>query len=109
MKIAIILGSPSQESNSAKIANKAAEALPGKDKEIRKFEINSISAKGCQACYSCKGRTETCVVLDDILKALSACQAADWVILASPVYIGDVTGQLKLFVDRTFSWYVPDF
>jgi len=31
------------------------------------------------------------------------------VVYASPVYYGDVTAQLKGFIDRTFSYLVPDY
>lgn len=30
-------------------------------------------------------------------------------VLASPVYYGDVTGQLKCFIDRTYSYLKPDY
>jgi multimeric flavodoxin WrbA len=109
MKIAMILGSPRVDSVSAKIAEKAVEALPGDDKEIKKYVLNQITAKGCQACYSCKGKTETCVIKDELAQALSACQEADWIVATTPVYIGDISAQLKLFVDRTFAWYAPGF
>jgi multimeric flavodoxin WrbA len=29
--------------------------------------------------------------------------------VAGPIYVGDVSSQLKAFIDRTYSWYKPDF
>jgi multimeric flavodoxin WrbA len=29
--------------------------------------------------------------------------------MASPIYFGEVTSQLKGFIDRTFSYFVPDY
>jgi multimeric flavodoxin WrbA len=34
---------------------------------------------------------------------------ADLVLLATPVYFGEITSQLKGFMDRTFSYLVPDY
>ncbi|MDR2200066.1 MAG: flavodoxin family protein [Deltaproteobacteria bacterium] len=109
MKIALILGSPRATSNSAKIAEKAVSALPGGDKEVRKFVINQLGARGCQGCDSCKKKTETCVVKDEMNQVLVACQESDVLVVASPVYIGEISAQLKLFVDRSYAWYKPDF
>jgi multimeric flavodoxin WrbA len=108
MKTVLVLGSPRVASDSRKIAEKAAAAVAGPD-EVKKFDINSLTAKGCQACYSCKGKTETCVLKDEMAQVLAACQEADFIIVTSPVYIGDITAQLKLFIDRSFAWYKPDF
>jgi multimeric flavodoxin WrbA len=49
------------------------------------------------------------VLNDDLTEVLSAVAAADLVVLASPVYYGDITSQLKGFIDRTYSYLVPDY
>jgi multimeric flavodoxin WrbA len=40
---------------------------------------------------------------------LEAVKKADAVVLATPVYCGDIPGQVKCFIDRTFSYMVPDY
>ena len=40
---------------------------------------------------------------------LAAIKLADLLVLASPVYFGDLIGQLKCFFDRTYSFFNPDF
>ena len=30
-------------------------------------------------------------------------------VMTSPIYFGQISGQLKCFIDRTFSFLVPDF
>jgi multimeric flavodoxin WrbA len=40
---------------------------------------------------------------------LEAIKKADAVVLATPVYCGDIPGQVKCFIDRTFSYLVPDY
>jgi len=42
-------------------------------------------------------------------EVLEAVREADVVLLASPVYYGDISSQLKAFIDRSFSYLKPDF
>jgi multimeric flavodoxin WrbA len=65
--------------------------------------------KGCQGCGACKTKRDTCVLEDDLTPVLSAVREADLLVLASPVYFGDLSGQLKCFFDRTYSYFNPDF
>jgi len=34
---------------------------------------------------------------------------SDLLVLATPVYFGDITAQMKMFIDRTYSFFVPNF
>jgi multimeric flavodoxin WrbA len=65
--------------------------------------------RGCVACREFKTRSNKCVLRDDLTETLSDIAESDIVVIASPVFYGDVSGQLKCFIDRTFSFLVPDF
>jgi len=58
---------------------------------------------------SCKTKTEVCILEDDLTPVLAAVKAADVLVLASPVYFGDISGQLKCFFDRMYSYITTDF
>lgn len=110
MKIVILLGSPRTHGTSTAIANRFAKtALALGDHQIRTFELNSLHYQGCQGCYTCKITLDRCVLADDLTEVLAAVQESDLVVMASPVYYGDVTSQLKGFIDRTFSYLLPDY
>lgn len=109
MKIVCLKGSPRSGGNSATIANHFLRAAAAEGAETHSFELNRLTYRGCQGCYACKSRLDHCVLEDDLTEVLAAVAAADLVVLASPVYYGDVTSQLKGFVDRTFSFLVPDY
>jgi multimeric flavodoxin WrbA len=49
------------------------------------------------------------VLEDDLAEVLVSVKEADVLVLATPVYFGDVSSQLKTFIDRTFSFLVPDY
>lgn len=109
MKIVTLLGSPRSQGNSSTIANRISETAAKLGAETSTFELNRLSYRGCQACYACKKGHDECVLKDDLAQVLAAVKEADLVVLASPVYYGDISSQLKGFVDRTFSYLVADY
>jgi len=109
MKIVSLLGSPRTNGNSATIANRIMQTAAELGAETQTFELNRLTYRGCQACYACKKGHEECVLNDGLTEVLSAVAAADLVVLASPVYYGDLTMQLKGFIDRSYSYLAPDY
>ena len=109
MKIIALLGSPRSGGNSSTIARRLVETAAGLGAETRVFELNRLNYRGCQGCYACKKNLDRCILEDDLSEVLTAVKEADAVVLATPVYYGDISGQLKCFMDRTFSFLVPDY
>jgi multimeric flavodoxin WrbA len=109
MKIVAVFGSPRLNGNSAFVAGRFLEAAKNLGAETRSFALNALTYRGCQACMSCKKTSEVCVLKDDLSEVLEAVREADVIVLASPVYFADVTGQMKLFIDRTYCYLTPDF
>ncbi|MDR1039319.1 MAG: flavodoxin family protein [Deltaproteobacteria bacterium] len=108
--VVTVLGSPRQESDSTRLADAVAASLTGGAGASARHVLNNLkNVRGCQACQSCKGKTEACVVKDDLAPVLTTAAASDFLIIASPIYIGEITAQLKSFIDRTYSWFLPDF
>lgn len=69
---------------------------------------NIIMCKGCRICFD-KGEKE-CPLKDDILNIKEKFAKADFVILASPVYVEDVNGIMKNWIDRmAFICHRPEF
>jgi multimeric flavodoxin WrbA len=109
MKIACVLGSPRVKGNSATIARRFLDTAEALGAETETFSLNKLSYRGCQACYACKTRLDRCILKDDLSPVLDAVKAADVLVLATPTYYGDITGQLKCFTDRTYSFLKPDY
>lgn len=55
-----------------------------------------IPCTGCEICM----KTGVCVYNDDFPEPFSLLQNADGVVFGSPVYIDQVSGQMKIFIDR---------
>lgn len=109
MKIVSLLGSPRLKGNSAALAECFLETAKGLGAATQSFVLNRLNYQGCQACRACKKSSEICVLKDDLAAVLDAVRQADIIVFASPVYFGDVTGQMKTFIDRTYSYLTPDF
>jgi multimeric flavodoxin WrbA len=109
MKIVSLLGSPRKKANSSLIAERFCREAKKCGAEVKTFELNALSYQACQGCYVCKTKLDRCVLKDDLTQVLDSIREADILVLASPVYFWDVTAQVKGFLDRSFSFLVPDF
>jgi multimeric flavodoxin WrbA len=109
MKIVTILGSPRPNGNSSTIAAHFSAVAERLGAEVKTFALNELSFRGCQGCMSCKTKTDKCVLKDDLTEVLETVRDSDVVVLTSPVYFWDISSQLKAFIDRSFSYLVPDF
>lgn len=109
MKIIAVLGSPRASGNSAFIANRFLQAARKLGADTQSFALNTLKYRGCQACMACKKSSDKCVLKDDLTDVLDAVQSADVLVMASPVYFGDLTGQMKTFFDRTYAYFTPDY
>ena len=108
-KVVCVLGSPRPEGNSATLAMRVAEAARAGGAEVRAFRLYELQFRGCIACMACKKGAERCVIQDDLTPVLEAVREADLLVLASPIYFGQVTGEFKSFLDRTYSFLTPEY
>ncbi len=109
MKIVCLLGSPRPKGNTAYLAERFCETARQAGAEIVTFSLNKLTYKGCQGCMTCKTKLDRCVLKDDLEQVLDAVRDADILVMATPVYYGEVTSQMKGFIDRTFSYLKPDY
>ena len=101
MKVLAISGSPRKEGNSETVIRKIIENLEGCESEF--VRLNDLALKGCQACKYCRTKGDKCIIKDDISDLLEKMKNADRIILGAPNYMGCVSGQLKILMDRMYS------
>jgi multimeric flavodoxin WrbA len=111
MKIIGIHGSPRPEGNSAQLLAAMLGQCEERGAQTKTYHLNDLNIKGCQACYSCRREDSEgkCAIRDDMDAILQDIFAADAVILASPVYMWQMTGQAKVFTDRLMPLLRSDF
>ena len=109
-KIIIIDGGPRKNFNTASILQKFAEgAMSVSDKiEVKTVRLYGLDYKGCMSCMACKVKgkaSNVCKFKDALTPVLEEIAEADGLVLGSPIYFGDVTGQMRTFLERlAFPW-----
>jgi len=109
MKIVCLLGSPREKGNSVTIANRFCDTAERLGAKVQTFALNKLEYQGCQACMACKTKLDRCVLEDGLTEVLEAVGETDILVLASPTYFGDLSSQLKGFIDRSYSYLPPDY
>jgi len=109
MKIVCLLGSPRPKGNSSTLARRLCDRARELGAKVQVIRLNKLTYRGCQACMACKTKTDRCILKDDLEAVLEAVRGADTLVLASPIYYGEIASQLKAFIDRTFSFLAPDY
>ena len=109
MRVVAVMGSPRPRSSSIAVAKHFLQLLSDGGADVQSFVLENLKFRGCAGCYGCKRNSEKCVISDDLTPVLDAVANSDLFVMATPVYILDVPGSLKCFIDRTFSYMPPDF
>lgn len=99
--ILAVSSSPRRNGNSELLLDAFAE---GAGKEVVKIRLNSLNYRPCQACDRCAA-TGKCVVKDDMQKLYPLVEAAGGIVLATPIFFGSMSAQLKAFIDRFQCWW----
>lgn len=103
MKITIVHGQ-SHRGSTAQIARMLAEKLAGTDGAVTEFFLPRDFSDFCIGCTACFMRSETlCPHYGKLAPITAAMDAADVIILASPVYVYHVTGAMKALLDH-YGW-----
>ena len=109
-KIIIIDGGPRKNFNTASMLQKFAEgAMSVSDQiEVKTVRLYGLDYKGCMSCMACKIKgkaSNVCQFKDALTPVLEEIAEADGLALGSPIYFGDVTGQMRTFLERlAFPW-----
>ncbi|MEN6444116.1 MAG: flavodoxin family protein [Methanoregula sp.] len=100
MKIIAIHGSPrTLQSTTRKLAGLVLEGAADAGAETEMIDLADYRVTPCTACEGCSF-SGICVFDDDVPELVARMQEADAIVFGSPVYIDNITGQMKVFFDR---------
>ena len=100
MKVISIIGSPhGMNGSTGPVVKNLLEAAQKAGAETEAFSLADLSIQPCKGCEVCS-KTGTCVIDDDFDVIKNAMIEADGVIFASPNYMYNVSGQMKILFDR---------
>ena len=107
MNILAICGAANKSRNTATMLKSAfdgAMSAPGAAGEI--VYLYDINFHGCTGCHSCKlldgGKLGRCAVNDGLTPILEKAIDSDVLLIGSPIYYSDVTGETRSFLERFY-------
>jgi multimeric flavodoxin WrbA len=104
MKVIAINGSPRKKWNTAIMLEKVLEGAASEGAETELIHLYDLNFKGCTSCFACKlkdGKSYgKCAMNDELTHVLAKLKDAEAVILGSPVYLGNSTGEMRSFMER---------
>ena len=101
MKVLIINASPRPNGNTSIAVRELENTFRQEGIEVETMRIGSMDIRGCIACNRC-AEAGKCVFDDAVNEAAPKFEAADGLVVASPVYFASPSGTLESFLDRLF-------
>lgn len=105
MKAVLINGSPRRKNwNTITLLQEAQKGLEEMGFETEIFNLYAQLYRGCVSCFLCKKKgnikKHLCAYKDDLTPILQKSMEADVIIIGSPVYLGEPTGETRAFIER---------
>ena len=102
--VVAVVGSPRRNGNTVALVDAALEELEARGCHCTKVLLDELRIESCDGHANC-GELDACPHDDDMAALLEQVYSADGLILASPVYYENVSGQMKTFIDRNATRY----
>lgn len=101
MKVLTINGSPHLNGCTARALTEVEKTLNAAGIETERINIGNKDVRGCIACNYCREHGR-CVFNDSVNETAPKFADADGIIVGSPVYYANASGQVRSFLDRLF-------
>ena len=105
-KVLILAGSPRKNGNSAALCEEFARGAKEAGNDVELMYLRDKKIGYCIACYYCKDHDGVCIIKDDMAEILDKMNAADIIVMASPVYFYSIDAQMKALIDRTVAQWL---
>lgn len=103
MKI-LMINSSRKSGNTASLLHLIAQFYRKSGHDVELLHLWDWDVGQCKGCERCIIK-ENCIISDHQKALELKLIGADALVLSSPVYMGQVTGRMKSFIDRTCRWF----
>ena len=104
MKVIAVNGSPRKTWNTATLLHKALNGAKSVGADTEFFHLHDLTFKGCGSCFACKRKDNKhvghCAMKDDLTSILDNITECDVLLLGSPIYFSNVTGEMRCLLER---------
>lgn len=103
-KIVILNGSPRRNGNTSALVKAFTQGAESAGNTVTEFFLDSMEIHGCRGCFGGNSSQECpCVQKDDMSQIYPAVKESDVVVLATPLYYWNMSGQIRTAIDRLFA------
>ena len=104
-KILILNGGPRKNNNTAKLLASAREGAASAGASVETIDLYNLNFTDCRSCLACKNKKIAvpwkCYWKDGLTETLEKVYEADAIIIGSPIYFGEPTGEVRSFMVRS--------
>ncbi|MDR2198373.1 MAG: flavodoxin family protein [Deltaproteobacteria bacterium] len=97
-------GGPRKGWNTDLLLKEILKGAEAEGAETELIDLYKLNFRGCVSCFSCKRveshRNGKCALKDDLSPVLTRLEKATGLAMGSPIYLSDVTGALRSFLER---------
>ncbi|NLT13672.1 MAG: flavodoxin family protein [Clostridiales bacterium] len=105
MKTLIFIGSPRKKGNTSSLVEELVRRLEGETKIVRAYDCNVRACIDCRFCWKNTG----CSIKDGMQEIYEDIQEADNIVIASPMYFSELTGQLLAVLSRLQTFWCAKY
>lgn len=102
MKTLILNGSPRKNGDTMTLVNEMIKYLEGEVRIVHAYYENISACVDCRYCWDNNG----CSIKDGMQEYYQLLDEVDNIVLASPIYLSELTGQMLSFASRFQQYYV---
>ena len=103
-KIVILNGSPRRNGNTSTLVKAFTEGAESAGNSVFEFFLDDMDIHGCKGCFGGHSSQECpCVQKDDMRKIYPAVKECDVLVMATPLYYWNMSGQIRTAIDRLFA------
>ncbi len=103
-KIVILNGSPRRKGNTSALVREFTRGAESAGHTVTEFFLDSMDIHGCKGCFGGhSNRACPCTQNDDMNQIYPEVKDCDVIVLASPLYYWNMSGQIRTAMDRLFA------
>ncbi|MDD3184175.1 MAG: flavodoxin family protein [Anaerostipes sp.] len=102
--IVILNGSPRKNGNTSALVRSFTEGAESAGNTVTEFFLDSMNIHGCRGCFGGHSSRECpCVQKNDMMQIYPVVKECDVIVLATPLYYWNMSGQIRTAIDRLFA------
>ena len=101
MNVLGFVGSARKSGNTSRLVQDVLAGADSEGADTKLYQLSELSMQGCQGCLYCREHGN-CLIDDDLQPIYDELRAAEALVIGSPIYIHQLSGQTKLLLDRLY-------